>query len=164
MLRALWLKKSRVMEIIPLYPVKKQTTIQMFFPFQYLQLQFLHVTLRELPSLSFQRGLEPEEPLDHAGPWVEVSPRPEPNIVSTGTSRDMTHFQGFHVGFQENDGQMMNNVNGSSIFPYFPNLFCAVLKRVAMHWKSQVNQLMLAPQLAVAAAWHEGGTLLDLDL
>ena len=72
------------MEIIPLYPVKKTNNHSNVFPFQYLQLQFLHVTLRELPSLSFQRGLEPEEPLDHAGPWMEVSPRPEPNIVSTG--------------------------------------------------------------------------------
>ena len=57
----------------------------------------------------------------------------------------------------------MNNVNGSSVFHIFP--ICFVLSEASCNaLKNQVNQLMLAPQLAVAAAWHEGGTLLDLEL
>ena len=48
-------------------------------------------------------------------------------------------------------------------FHIFP--ICFVLSEASCNaLKNQVNQLMLAPQLAVAAAWHEGGTLLDLEL
>ena len=74
MLRALWLKKSRVMEIIPLYPVKKQTTIQMFFHSNTFSFSFSTWRYVNSRASHFSAGLSQRSHWtmrDHGWKWVQ---------------------------------------------------------------------------------------------